>query len=163
MRSILVAATAALALSACAQAPSGTGSSAGLDAMGQRVAYYGKQKAVYHVNQPGGANDRDYMTAMTNIQNHINAVGAENVEIQVVMHGDGLGLVRNAKDNMNLQAKVMNLKEQKVAFKVCENTLKGRKIDPDKDLYDVEKADIVPSGVAELSRLQQQGYTYIRP
>jgi hypothetical protein len=30
-------------------------------------------------------------------------------------------------------------------------------------LYDTSEADIVPSGVAELSRLQQLGYTYIKP
>ena len=44
-------------------------------------------------------------------------------------------------------------------FNVCNNTLRGRKISYDKDMYDVYKEDIVPSGVAELSRLQQMGYT----
>ena len=39
-----------------------------------------------------------------------------------------------------------------------------RKISYEKDLFDVFKEDIVPSGVApELSHLQQQGYTYIKP
>lgn len=133
------------------------------DAMGDRVAYYGKQKVVYHLNQQGGDKDAAYMAALTNVQNHINAVGKDNVEVRIVMHGDGVGLVKDAKENMNLQAKVTNLKDQKVGFLVCDNTLKGRKIDPDKDLFDVDRADIVPSGVAELSRLQQQGYTYIRP
>jgi intracellular sulfur oxidation DsrE/DsrF family protein len=33
----------------------------------------------------------------------------------------------------------------------------------DNDLYDVDKADIVPSGVAELAKLQAEGYTYIKP
>lgn len=134
-----------------------------LDAMGERVSYYGKQKVVYHINEAGGDKDRAYMVAMTNVQNHINAVGSENLEIKVVMHGDGLGLVKGAKDNLNLQSKVISLKESNVKFVVCANTLRGRKIDPEKDLFEVEAADIVPSGVAELSRLQMQGYTYIRP
>ena len=30
-------------------------------------------------------------------------------------------------------------------------------------LYNVDSADIVPSGVAELAHLQAQGYTYIKP
>ena len=56
-----------------------------------------------------------------------------------------------------------NLKTQHVAFNVCNNTLVGRKIDYSKDLFEVFEDDIVPSGVAELSRLQQMGYTYIKP
>lgn len=162
MRITAIAAVTATLLGV-AIAPQVIAATDGGDAMGTRVEYYGKQKVVYHVNQSGGDKDAAYMMALTNVQNHINAVGKENVEVKIVMHGDGIGMVKDAKENMNLQAKVTNLKDQKVAFLVCENTLKGRKVDPDKDLFDVEKTDIVPSGVAELSRLQQQGYTYIRP
>ena len=46
---------------------------------------------------------------------------------------------------------------------VCANTLRGKKVDYENDLYDVSKADIVPSGVAELAKLQAEGYTYIKP
>ena len=67
----------------------------------------------------------------------------------------------NATDEM--QAKISGLKDQGVNFNVCANTLKGKKINLTNDLYDVEKADVVPSGVAELAKLQAQGYTYIKP
>ena len=79
------------------------------------------------------------------------------------MHGDGVNILRDAVKDLKLQGEVTNLKNQKVAFEVCANTLKGRKIDPDKDLFEVGKEDIVPSGVAELSYLQGKGYTYIKP
>lgn len=125
--------------------------------------YYGKQKVVYHINMPGGENDKAYLVAMNNIRNHINAVGADNVDLKVVMHGDGVDLVKDARTNMKLQTAVSDLKSRNVGFLVCKNTLTGRKIDPDNDLFDVYNEDIVPSGVAELSRLQQMGYTYIRP
>ena len=46
---------------------------------------------------------------------------------------------------------------------MCANTLRGKKVDYLSDLYDVDKADIVPSGVAELAKLQAMGYTYIKP
>jgi intracellular sulfur oxidation DsrE/DsrF family protein len=131
---------------------------------------YGKQKVVYHVNYYG---PQQQAGALRNVQNHINAVGAENLELAVVMHGNGLSLLlypdslsetkmkeANADDQM--QARIAGLKQQGVAFKVCANTLKGRNIEVD-DLYDVDEADIVPSGVAELSKLQGQGYTYIKP
>ena len=67
----------------------------------------------------------------------------------------------NATDTM--QAKISGLKDQGVDFNVCANTLKGKKISYENDLYDVTKGDVVPSGVAELARLQAMGYTYIKP
>ncbi len=124
---------------------------------------YGKQKVVYHINYNGGDGDKLYRGAMRNIQNHINAVGAENIDIKVVLHGNGLGLLMNAKSNDQLEGAVASLKSQNVAFQVCNNTLKGRKIDYNKDLFDVYEEDIVPSGVAEVARLQQMGYAYIKP
>ena len=124
---------------------------------------YGKQKVVYHINYEGGDKDKKYRGAMRNIQNHINAVGAENMEIKVVLHGNGLGLLMSAKETGKLQTSVAGLKSQNVEFQVCNNTLKGRKISYENDLFDVFEEDIVPSGVAELSRLQQMGYTYIKP
>ncbi|SDY26831.1 DsrE family protein [Citreimonas salinaria] len=122
---------------------------------------YGKQKAVYHINFDG-ITGTTYRSALGNVQNHINAVGAGNIEIAVVMHGDGLGLLMAAKDDDGLQTRIGGLKGQNVRFLICENTLTARDIALD-DLYDAWDEDIVPSGVAELSKLQQDGYTYIKP
>ena len=124
---------------------------------------YGTQKAVYHINYNGGDEDRAYIGALRNIQNHINAVGVENMEVRVVLHGNGVGLLARALENETLQTRVVELKGQNVLFNVCNNTLVGRDIDPETDLFDVWEDDIVPSGVAELSYLQQQGYTYVKP
>ena len=124
---------------------------------------YAKQKVVYHINYDGGADDKKYRGAMRNIQNHINAVGAENMDIKVVLHGNGLGLLSQAKANEALRGQVLELKGQNVAVHVCNNTLNGRNISYENDLFDVFEEDIVPSGVAELSHLQMQGYTYIKP
>ena len=126
-------------------------------------ARYGKQKVVYHINYNGGDGDKLYRGALRNIQNHINAVGKENLEVKVVLHGNGVGLLKSAVSNQKLQSDVTNLKTQNVAFSVCNNTLTGRKIDYKTDLFEVWEENIVPSGVAELSYLQQQGYTYIKP
>jgi len=131
---------------------------------------YGKQKVVYHINMDDPATQA---AALGNIQNHINAVGAENLDLKVVMHGDGVSLVlepdaiagtkmKAANATEEMQAKISGLKNQGVEFEICANTLKGRNVPMDA-LYDTSEADIVPSGVAELSRLQQLGYTYIKP
>ena len=124
---------------------------------------YQKQKVVYHINYEGGDSDKRYRGALRNIQNHINAVGAENIEVKVVMHGNGVALLKSATTNDKLQSQVLSLKGQNVEMHVCNNTLVGREISYENDLFDVFEEDIVPSGVAEISHLQQQGYTYIKP
>ncbi len=124
---------------------------------------YGKQKVVYHINYEGGKDSKKYRGAMRNIQNHINAVGVENIEVKVVLHGNGLGLLMDAQTNEKPQGQVISFKSQNVDVNVCANTLRGRKISYENDLFEVFEDDIVPSGVAELSYLQQQGYTYIKP
>jgi hypothetical protein len=133
---------------------------------------YGKQKVVYHINYD---NPKKQAGALRNIQNHINAVGAENLDLKVVLHGNGLALLlepdsldklkkfKHANANDKMTAKVTDLKGQGVDFHVCANTVRGRKVDVETDLYDVDQADIVPSGVAEVAKLQQEGYAYIKP
>ena len=121
---------------------------------------YHKQKVVYHINYD---NPKKQAGALRNIQNHINAVGKEKLDLQVVMHGNGLTLLARANEDMDFQSKVINLKDQGIDFKVCANTLRGRKISYEDDLFDVSKPDIVPSGVAEIAHLQAQGYSYIKP
>lgn len=121
---------------------------------------YGKQKVVYHINYD---DEKQLKAALGNIQNHINAVGKENLDLRVVMHGNGLALLQKANSDPDMQSKVINLKKQGIHFNVCANTLKGRKINYKNDLYDVSEQDIVPSGVAEIAALQQKGYTYVKP
>ncbi|WP_018138293.1 MULTISPECIES: DsrE family protein [unclassified Thioalkalivibrio] len=124
------------------------------------LAEYGDQKVVYHVNY----NDMDrHMAAMGNIQNHINAVGADKMDIRVVMHGPGLGLLRNAKENEDLAGRIDELKLQGVDFNICNVTVTRGNISIADELYDASEDDIVPSGVAEIAHLQQQGFVYLRP
>ncbi len=133
---------------------------------------YEKQKVVYHINYD---NPKAQAGALRNIQNHINAVGAENLDLKVVLHGNGLALLleptsleklnkfKHANANEEMTAKIAALKDQGIAFNVCANTVRGRKVDYTNDLYDVAEADIVPSGVAEVAKLQAMGYSYIKP
>ena len=134
---------------------------------------YGKQKVVYHINYDGGPDSKAYKGAMRNIQNHINAVGAENLDLKVVLHGNGLAMLldpaalkaskmKEANGDDVMTAKVASLKDQGVQFQICANTLKGRKVTLN-DLYDASEGDVVPSGVAQLAILQSQGYAYIKP
>jgi len=133
---------------------------------------YSKQKVVYHINYD---DPKKQAGALRNIQNHINAVGKDNLEIRVVLHGNGLALLlepdslekltkfKHANADEKMTARIDGLKDQGVAFNVCANTVRGRKVDLETDLYNVSEGDIVPSGVAEVAKLQQNGFVYIKP
>ena len=135
----------AVALAACA-APGSTPGTAGPD------------KVVYHVNDtPAQA-----ANALRNINNHLEV--NPQAKIVVVTHAQGVDfLFDGAKDrNGNpYNIPVETLKSRGVRFEVCEITLRNRKIERSRF---IPEATYVPSGVAEITRLQQrEGYAYLRP
>lgn len=115
-------------------------------------------KVVYHMNE--GVERAPQM--LRNIRNHLNA--DPKVKIVVVSHAAGVNfLLRDAKDaNGNpFEVAVQDLVGKGVEFRLCEYTLKSRNIDLKQAL---EEAKFVPSGVAEVGRLQfQEGYAYLKP
>lgn len=121
------------------------------------------QKTVYHINFAGGENGAGYKPALNNMRNQLDAVGTDHADIRVVLHGDGVNLLQMARDDQTLQGLIAGLKSDGVRFLVCNNTLTGRDIDPEKDLFDVWPEDIVPAGVVEVVRLQQEGFAYLKP
>ena len=125
-----------------------------------QAADYGKQKVVYHINVD---DPKVLKGALGNIRNHINAVGKENIDLRVVIHGPGISLLQVANKDPDFADKIANLKRLGVHFNVCNNTLVGKKINYKTDLYDVSKEDIVPSGVAEIAKLEAQGFSYVKP
>jgi intracellular sulfur oxidation DsrE/DsrF family protein len=124
---------------------------------------YAKQKVVYHVNNIDSATG-----AYRNIKNHLNAVGDENMDVIVVTHSSGaFSLVDGSMGKKDKNGKVYNFNDQiaslanrGVKFQICANTIKGKKIDKSKIN---ENAEIIPSGVAQVAHLQQQGYLYVKP
>ena len=124
------------------------------------AGYYQDQKVVYH-NDGGGPDNAAYFKRMLNsIKNHIEAVGKDHIEIRVVDHGAGVDLFQMAQTDKLLAGQIDYLRAQGVRFLICANTLKERQIDWH-TLYGVKEDDIVPSGVAELARLQGMGFVYI--
>lgn len=115
-----------------------------------------QEKVLYHINDASVAR-----TAMRNIENHINA--SPDARIVVVTHGKGIDfLLNDAKDEKGAyQTQVAGLKNLGVEFRVCRNTLKGRNLDDNAVIFE---ASVVPSGVAEIGRLQaREGFAYLKP
>jgi intracellular sulfur oxidation DsrE/DsrF family protein len=126
---------------------------AGCAAMG------GKQdKVIYHINE-GMAQASN---GLRNIGNHLEV--NPDAKIVVVTHALGVDfLMKGAKDKNGAKYEdlVERLKQRGVQFDVCEITLRNRKLT--KDQF-IEYVTWVPSGVAEVSRLQQrEGYAYLKP
>ena len=118
----------------------------------------GAVKAVYHINE-----GTDKAAALLrNVRNHINA--DPKAKIVVVGHGQGIDFMLEGAEDKNknpFNVTIENLAAKGVEFRVCDNTLVSRKIDKSKV---VPPATIVPSGVAEIARLQsEEGYSYIKP
>jgi uncharacterized protein len=126
------------------------------------AGYYADQKVVYHNGGSGPDEAAYFKRLLANLRNHVEAVGKAHVEIRVVSLGDGIGLFQSAANDKELAGRVDALKGMGVRFLVCANTLRERKIDRT-TLYGVGEDDLVPSGVAELARLQGIGFAYIHP
>ncbi len=115
-----------------------------------------QEKVVYHINDASNAR-----IAMRNIENHVAA--SPEAKIVVVTHGKGIDfLLNDAKDDKGAyQSQVAGRKEKGVEFRVCRNTLKGRKLEDDAVIME---AQVVPSGVAEIGKLQaREGFVYLKP
>lgn len=115
-------------------------------------------KVVYHMSEGIPQASR----AIQNIRNHLAA--DPTAKIVVVTHGLGIDFLLEGATNQMEQpfaGSVSDLAAKGVEFRVCNNTLVSRKISPDKLLMETK---IVPSGVAEVARLQaKEGYVYLRP
>lgn len=115
-------------------------------------------KVVYHLNEGVQQASR----AIGNIRNHLNA--DPSAKIVVVTHGPGIDFLLDGAKNLLDQpfaGAIGELASKGVEFRVCANTLKSRNIDPSKVVLE---AKVVPSGVAEVAKLQaKEGYVYLRP
>jgi uncharacterized protein len=115
-------------------------------------------KVVYHLSEGIPQASR----AIGNIRNHLAA--DPKARIVVVTHGLGIDfLLQGATNQMDqpFAGSIADLANRGVEFRVCNNTLVSRKIDAARLVLE---ASVVPSGVAEVARLQaREGFVYLRP
>lgn len=127
-------------------------------ALGASAAPGDPVKAVYHINE----GVEHAVQTLRNVRNHITV----DPKAKIVVVGHALGvdfMLKDAKDkNGNpFEVTIQDLVSKGVEFRACNITFQSRKIDP-KLL--IEEAKMVPSGVAEIARLQfQEGYAYLKP
>lgn len=118
----------------------------------------GPDKVVYHISDT----ERQTKLALQYIRNHLEV--NPKAKIVVVTHALGVDFLREGLRDKNgnpYNVPVEDLDFRGVRFLVCGITLRERKM---KQSDFIPEAKFVPSGVAEIARLQQrEGYAYIKP
>lgn len=113
-----------------------------------------KHRVVFEVNVHG---TEQWQGILNNVENLQKSFGRETTEIEVVAHGKGLGLI--LKTNEAMRQRIQLISDAAVHFAACENTMRR---------MDLKREDLMPfittvdSGVAEVVRKQEAGWSYIK-
>ena len=103
------------------------------------------------------ADESEQDTALAIVENLLNDESGRIDDVAVVAQAGGIEAVTADADSAE---QVRALLDRGVSFKGCSNTL---------DLMDLEESDlvdgieVVPEGAVEATRLQDEGYAYLRP
>ena len=111
-------------------------------------------RVVFQVSADG---DEPWDALIGNVENLRAAFAPEHTTVRVVAHGKGLGLVMAT--NAVLRERMQKLHDGGVMFVACENTMRKKKVTKEQLLPFVTTVD---SGVAEVVRKQELGWTYIK-
>ena len=118
---------------------------------------WAQDKVAYHINDTAG----QALGALRNAGNHLDT--DPTAQITMVTHALGVDfLMQDAKDrNGNpYEIAVQGLVKRGVKFEICDITLKNRSL---KREQFIPEATFTPSGVVRLTKLQTQGFAYIKP
>jgi uncharacterized protein len=113
-----------------------------------------KNKLVIQVSD---ADPKKWGLALNNAKNVQQDLGKDQVEIEIVAYGPGLGML---KLDSEVGGRVTEAIGDGVKLVACENTMTNQKLTKDDML---PKLGYVKAGVVEIMQKQQQGYAYIRP
>jgi intracellular sulfur oxidation DsrE/DsrF family protein len=95
--------------------------------------------------------------ALNNAQNLQQALGANNVDVEIVAYGPGINML---KFDSEVAPRVKEASASGVAVRACGTTMKKQKL-TEKDLEGSVK--VVPAGVIEIMNKQREGWAYIKP
>jgi intracellular sulfur oxidation DsrE/DsrF family protein len=118
---------------------------------------WAQDTVVYHIDDAATQG----LKGLRNIRNQLDTDPA--AKVTVVTHANGVDFLMEGAKDVNGSAfagPVAALRARGVTFEVCEITLKNRNL---KREQFIEEADFTPSGVVRLTRLQKQGFAYIKP
>lgn len=109
------------------------------------------------VLQVSDADAKKWGLALNNAHNVQSDLGAETTDLEIVVYGPGIGML---KADSPVAARIASAMKGGIKVVACENTLAAQKLSKADMLPEI---GYVPAGVVELMKKQQQGYAYIRP
>ncbi|MGB9094647.1 MAG: DsrE family protein [Gallionella sp.] len=109
------------------------------------------------VIQVSDADAGKWNLALNNAKNVQQAFGAKKVAIEIVAFGPGIGML---KMDSVVGNRVADAKKDGIAIVACQNTMRNMKL-TEADM--LPNTSYVPSGVVEIIKKEQHGYSYIRP
>jgi len=95
--------------------------------------------------------------ALNVVRNIQQAYGKDKVEVEVVVFGNGIGLLR---DDSPLGNRIEETLAGGAQVLMCENTMRGRKVTRADML---PKIGYVPAGIVEIIEKQKAGWVVVRP
>lgn len=116
-----------------------------------------KHKVVIQVSTDDAKTQTIVLNNAVNLQKFY---GMDNVTIEVVGYGPGLGLLTTENQQ---STRVKSLSLQNIRFSACGNTMEKVEKKTGKKVALTEGVQVVPTGVARIMELQEQGYSYVRP
>jgi hypothetical protein len=87
----------------------------------------------------------------------------EPIQIEFVAYGAGLNMVRSDTSPVKERLAAMASSMKNVTFTGCGNTLTNQSKLENKNISLVPEARVVPTGIARVVELEEQGWTYVRP
>jgi intracellular sulfur oxidation DsrE/DsrF family protein len=113
-----------------------------------------KHKVVFELNAPAPSG---WDQLFHNVENVQKIFEKDGVQVEVVFFGKGLTML--LKKNEEYAARLKEAAEKGVVLAACQNTMRAMKVKSE-DLFPF--ATEVDSGVAELVRKQEAGFSYIK-
>lgn len=111
-------------------------------------------KVILHVNE----NDH-LKIALGNIKNLLSS--GEEIQIELLVHNDPIRfLTKNISKETHFIESLKDISEKGVIIAACNNTLNNLNLKKE-DLLDFIK--VVPAGVLELIKKQEEGFAYVKP
>ena len=121
---------------------------------GAQAQQAAKQKVIFQVSD---ADPAKWNLALNNARNVQVELGKDNVQIEIVAYGPGLGML---KADSKLDARLSQALRDNVGLIACENTMDNTKT-AKADMY--SGISYVTAGVTHLMKRQREGWAYIRP
>jgi len=103
---------------------------------------------------------RTQKIALNNAVNLQKALGPDNIDIEIVAYGPGLGMLAEGSSQAS---RIPSLAMQEIKFSACGNTMKKMAKKKGSPVVLLEGVGEVQAGVLRIMELQQQGYAYVRP